>query len=59
MSGVSDLTKQQRAELAATRYATEKQRIALGARLIHHRLRQNIEHRGISAAACIRLQTWY
>lgn len=59
MSGVSDLTKQQRAELAATRNATEKQRVALGARFIHHKLRRNTEHRGISAAACIRLQTWY
>lgn len=59
MNGVSSLTKQQRAELGATRNATEKQRIALGARLIHHQLRRNIEHRGISAAACIRLQTWY
>ena len=53
------MTKQQRAELCATRNATEKQRIALGARLLYHRLRRHASSRLLFAVACIRLQTWY
>jgi len=57
---VTEITKQQRAELRATYGAPEHQLIALGARLLHARMRKHITGSVKPfAIACIRLQTFF
>lgn len=56
---MTDLTKQQRAELRTILHAKEYQRIALGARLLTARVRGTTNDMKPFAIACIRLQTFF
>lgn len=58
-NSADSLPKYLRAEFRATMYATDKQRLAFGARMFHYQIRVDAQDRQAFAIACIKLQTWY